>query len=248
MQKQDAPWFESWFDSPYYHILYSNRNHNEAALFINKLIELLQLNKTHILLDLACGKGRHALELSKSGAQTYGVDLSPGSISYAKKFETANLHFDIHDMRDVYKPLYFTHVFNLFTSFGYFDNIDDNYKMLQSIYSMLSDNGIFVIDFFNSTKVIQTLIPNEIKHIQGIEFHIIKTIQSGYIIKYISFTDRQQTFNYQEKVQLFTAEQLQGMLHFCNFEILYTFGSYALDKYDAEQSDRLLYIVRKKQP
>ena len=52
-------WFINWFDSPYYHILYKNRDEKEAEFFIENLVQYLNLKKRSKLLDIACGKGRH---------------------------------------------------------------------------------------------------------------------------------------------------------------------------------------------
>ena len=51
-------WFQSWFDTSYYHILYKNRNDDEAQRFITNLVEYLNIAKDQKILDLACGKGR----------------------------------------------------------------------------------------------------------------------------------------------------------------------------------------------
>ena len=58
-------WFATWFDSPYYHLLYKNRDEKEAQVFIDNLIEKLQLKKGSKLIDIACGKGRHATYFNK---------------------------------------------------------------------------------------------------------------------------------------------------------------------------------------
>ena len=55
MQKKE--WFAEWFDTPYYHILYKNRDNHEARVFIKSLVDLLQLPEASSVLDLACGKG-----------------------------------------------------------------------------------------------------------------------------------------------------------------------------------------------
>ena len=57
-------WFESWFDSKYYHILYQNRDDNEAKYFIDNLLDAFHFKKGARLLDLACGKGRHSIYLN----------------------------------------------------------------------------------------------------------------------------------------------------------------------------------------
>ena len=65
MKKQE--WFESWFDTSYYHTLYSKRDENEAKEFIVNLVEFLKIDPKSKVLDLACGKGRHSLTLNELG-------------------------------------------------------------------------------------------------------------------------------------------------------------------------------------
>jgi 2-polyprenyl-3-methyl-5-hydroxy-6-metoxy-1,4-benzoquinol methylase len=86
-------WFENWFDSEYYHLLYDNRNHEEADLFVSNLLAFLKLPKGAKVMDLACGKGRHSYFLNASGLDVLGVDLSSNSISEAKEMENESLHF-----------------------------------------------------------------------------------------------------------------------------------------------------------
>jgi hypothetical protein len=49
------PWFKDWFNSPYYHQLYFNRDEKEAANFIDKLITIC-IRLQFVMLDVACGK------------------------------------------------------------------------------------------------------------------------------------------------------------------------------------------------
>ena len=63
-------WFENWFDSPYYHILYQNRNDDEAKFFIDNLCAYLKPSLNDTLLDVACGRGRHAIYLNKKGSRS----------------------------------------------------------------------------------------------------------------------------------------------------------------------------------
>ena len=69
-------WFENWFDSKYYHILYKSRDNKEAELFINNLVSYLRLKKDSKIIDVGCGKGRHATYLSFLGFNVTGIDLS----------------------------------------------------------------------------------------------------------------------------------------------------------------------------
>src|ERR1700751_1194972 len=115
-------WFECWFDSPYYHLLYGTRDEKEASFFLDNLLHHIKLKEHARCWDLNCGKGRHSIYLHKKGFDVIGTDLSEKSIDHAKKFESETLHFYKHDMRSLFYSNYFDAVFNLFTSFGYFRN------------------------------------------------------------------------------------------------------------------------------
>ena len=79
-------WYEKWFNTKYYHILYANRDHEEAKLFINNLAAHLKLKKNSKIIDIACGNGRHAVYLNYLGYNVTGIDLSKKNIEIASKY------------------------------------------------------------------------------------------------------------------------------------------------------------------
>ena len=174
----EKEWFEEWFDTRYYLILYQNRNDEEAKLFISNLTEYLELPAGSKVLDLACGKGRHSFTLNRLGYEVLGVDLSENSIQEADKSSNPNLSFAVHDMRERIPNTTFDAVFNLFTSFGYFTEKEDNERVCLSISQMLAPGGKLVIDFMNADKVIRDLIKSETKTLDGILFRINRKYNS----------------------------------------------------------------------
>lgn len=244
ISSNDNAWFSSWFDTKYYHTLYKNRDESEAALFISNLYTFLNLSNEYVL-DLACGKGRHSLTLNKLGLTVLGVDLSPQSITCASQYENSTLNFQVHDMRERLEDKKFDVVFNLFTSFGYFENDADNYSVLRSIYEMLSVNGLVVIDFMNAKRVIDSLVKAEIKTEEGIDFHITRDFDGKFIKKNIDFEDDNTKFSFQECVRGFTFEDFHKMLTETNFKIESVFGDFHLNPFDASTSDRLIIIAKK---
>ncbi len=88
-----SEWFEDWFNTKYYHILYENRNDDEAQSFIQRLLKELSLSKNSRVLDLACGQGRHSRFLNRLGYDVVGTDLSDQSIAHAKVNENERLKF-----------------------------------------------------------------------------------------------------------------------------------------------------------
>ena len=241
MQKDHENWYTSWFDSPYYHILYKDRDYSEAGKFMDILTSFLKLPKNSEILDLACGKGRHAQYLNKIGYQVTGVDLSPESIAYAKQFENPSLHFEQHDMRLPF-PKKFDAVFNLFTSFGYFEDEEDNLRTLKAIKAGLKENGCAVIDFLNSDHAIKNLVPDETKVIEGITFHIEKYLENDHFIKNINFTHGGKEYNFTEKVRALTLRDFLRYFDSAGISLKHCFGDYELNDYGEESSERLILI------
>lgn len=241
MTKENSQWFKSWFDTPFYHILYKDRDHNEAKAFMEKITTYLNVPEDGELLDLACGRGRHSIHLNQLGYHVTGLDLSEESIKYAKQFENERLHFDVHDMSKPYHTK-FDIVFNLFTSFGYFEKEEDNQNTINAIKDNLKPNGIGVIDFLNTEYVIDSLIPEETKIIDDITFNLKRFVENGYIIKDISFTFEGNDFSFQERVKAFTLNDFETMFEKAGLQLLDIFGDYKLGKFYEKQSERLIMI------
>lgn len=175
-----------------------------------------------------------------------GVDLSPNSISSAREHESKGLRFAVHDMRQIIPNIQFSTIFNLFTSFGYFDENSDNIKMLDSVHHMLIKDGLLIIDFMNATKVIDSLVEAETKTVKDIEFNISRRFDGNHIFKSISFESEKGRENHTERVQALRYRDFEYLLTLTNFEILSTFGDFDLNPFEEESSDRLIIIARKK--
>ncbi len=241
MQKDTQYWYASWFDTPYYHILYQDRDDTEAGKFMDTLTSFLKLPLNAEILDLACGKGRHAQYLNKIGYDVTGIDLSPESIHFAKQFEKKGLCFEEHDMSIPY-PKKFDVVLNLFTSFGYFEKEEDNLRTIQSIKSELKPNGFGVIDFLNSEYLKKHIVPSEIKIVDDIAFRIEREIKEGYIIKNISFNHKGKEFVFTERVKALTLLDFQEYFKISELRLQHCFGDYHLNPFDDEFSERLILI------
>ncbi|MNQ46625.1 Glycine/sarcosine/dimethylglycine N-methyltransferase [compost metagenome] len=236
-------WFSSWFDTPYYHILYKERNYREAQIFMDNLTHYLNLPEKAKVLDLACGKGRHSIYLNQLGFNVIGADLSENSIAEASKNSNETLHFQVHDMREVFEDK-FDAIFNLFTSFGYFENDEDNLTTLKAIKASLTEYGFAVIDFMNVTQVIDTLVPEETKTVDGIDFHIKRYVQDGHIFKEIDFEDKGQKFHFTEKVKALTLKDFEALMEEAGIFLLDVFGDYKLKKFHKTESERLIMIFK----
>ncbi len=236
-------WFTSWFNTSYYHILYKHRNNDDAQIFMQNITQLLQLPTTAHIADLPCGKGRHSVYLNSLGYKVTGGDLSENSIEYAKQFENENLHFEVWDMR---KPLEnkYNSVFNLFTSFGYFEADSEDITVLESMKVGLKKDGYLVLDFLNVEKLKTSLVAKEIKTIDGITFNIQREIKDGFILKHISFFADGKQHNYTEQVKYLDLEKFTEYFKTVGLKIKYTFGNYKLKDFDPKTSDRLILVAQ----
>ena len=239
-----SQWYQSWFDSPYYHKLYKHRDFEEAARFIDNLIAYLKPPRDSVMMDLACGKGRHALYLKQKGYKVVGLDLSPSNIAYAKQFEDDDISFHVHDMRDVFQPNHFDYVFNFFTSFGYFDIEEDHLKTLRAIHTDLKPGGQFIIDFLNSTYALKHLNEEDTQQANGIEFHITRKKEQDKIVKSISFEDDGRSYQFEEKVQALALNDFKRYFDKAGFELQDIFGDYGLNPFDEQASPRLILIAK----
>lgn len=201
----------------------------------------LGLKKNDTILDLACGRGRHAKYLYRQGFDVTGVDLSEESIAYAKEYERDRLHFAVHDMLKPY-PKKFDAVFNLFTSFGYFEKESDNLKTIQSIKESLKPDGYGVIDFLNSKIAIENLVPNEVKTIGNITFDIEKFTEANFIFKNIRFRDKGENFLFTERIMALTLKDFAQYIEASGMKLLEVFGDYQLNPFNENISPRLIIL------
>ena len=241
--KHKTEWFQNWFNTTYYHLLYDYRNEEEAEYFMANLLSFLKLTDTDTILDLPCGRGRHSLFLNAQGYRVVGADISENSIAHARHFENRNLRFMIHDMRDPLKERY-NAIFNLFTSFGYFEHEETNAQVLKNFKEGLHENGHVVIDFLNLAKVRAELIPSQEVKKNGVFYNIEKRITDRFIIKDIKVTDGENQYNFQEKVQALDLNKFERYAGEAGLKIVETFGDYSLNDFSENNSDRLILVMK----
>ena len=241
----DVEWYKQWFESPYYDVLYNNRNAEDAHRFIDPLLNYLRPEPGTRILDLACGTGRHSIYLASKGFDVTGLDLSRRSIKAARQYEHKGLGFYVHDFRNYFRINYYNYIFNLFTSFGYFDNEKDNNKVLRAAHQGLAENGTMVIDFMNVVKVRANLPGKKTKMIEGINFHLHKWADDRFIYKDIKFEDREIKHHFTERVQSITLADFKKYFEQTGFKLREVFGSYDLQPFNEQTSDRLILIVDK---
>ena len=244
-------WFESWFGSPYYHILYEQRDDDEAEAFADALLRYLEPAQGSRMLDIACGEGRLSRSLAARGYDVTGIDLSHASISLAQQAEAqrgeaSNLHFFVHDMRMPFYINYFDVAFNFFTSFGYFAKPRDHKMAARAFAAALKPGGFLVVDYLNRETVLAGLVPEEDVERGGIHFSIRRRYDGTHFIKEIRFTDRQgHPQHYTERVAAFGLADFLQLFRKLKLGLVNTFGDYKLQPFEPDKSPRLVMVFKK---
>lgn len=237
-------WYQAWFDSPYYHLLYRDRDQREAQFFIDRLCEQKHFPMAGHILDLACGRGRHARYLRQKGCRVTGLDLAANNIAFAQRFADDKLDFVQGDMREPYGENRYDGLLNLFTSFGYFEHYEDNVRACAQMQRALKPGGWLILDFMNVTRLRQGLVAEEQRQIAGIDFRISRSLEGDRVHKDIYFAVEGESHHYRERVQLLELDDFERLFSQCGFELLSVYGSYALEPFDPVQSERLILKAR----
>jgi CRISPR/Cas system-associated protein Cas5 (RAMP superfamily) len=183
------------------------------------------------------------------GFDVTGIDYSPRSIDignrFVRRYEENRLQFFVHDMREVFAREEFDYVLNLFTSFGYFDKAGENKKAIKAAATALKRNGKMVIDFFNTEKVLEKLVPYEKKTVEGIEFTIEKKVEAGFIVKKISFHHEGKDFRFKEKVKSISQTDFLKYFESAGLKLVDFLGDYHLNAFQEGISERMIFITEK---
>jgi len=245
-QQPTSEWFASWFDSEHYHKLYARRDEAEAAAFLDRLIARLAPPSRAVMLDLACGAGRHSAHLGAKGFDVTGIDLSAASIDRARARLAPNARFLRQDMRESFGSSAYDYVFSLFTSLGYFDDPGENLAVLNNVATALKAGGTLVVDYLNVRHAEQRVVAEETVERDGTIFRISRWSDREAFFKRIAVhAEGKAPVEFQERVAKLTLADFSFVFALSGFEIEQRFGDYELSPFDAERSPRLILVARK---
>jgi len=241
-------WFEEWFDSPLYEKLYSNRDEKDAASLADLIEEVIPVSAYRNVLDLGCGRGRHSITLAQRGYQVTGIDLSNKAIEKAKRIagqkNLNNVKFFVRDMRDPL-PKQFDAIVNLFTTFGYFLEDEENRRVLRNTGKMLNQGGILFLDYLNPHYVEKNLVPSESGMYENLTYNVTRQIKDGMVFKTIQFSDDSldKPVKYRERVKLYDLEWFRDVLTKSGYDIIETYGNYEGSPFLVE-SPRMIIVAK----
>jgi SAM-dependent methyltransferase len=130
-------------------VLFNRERIDLAPQQVDQVIALLRLNAGAVVLDLCCGIGRHALELSRRGYVVTGVDRTRAYLKRARAqaaAEDLKVEFIESDARAFRRAGAFDGAINLFTSFGYFEDPAEDLKVAENLHASLKPGARLVVD------------------------------------------------------------------------------------------------------
>jgi len=240
-----SEWFKEWFNTEEYHQLYQHRDRSEAEKLIANFVRKLKLLPGNRVVDLACGRGRHSSSLHDQGLEVTGLDLSEMNIRYAKEHRHPDIQFLQHDMRKPFPVMRQNAVFNLFTSFGYFETENEHLTTLKNVFNSLEPGGFLIMDYFNVGLLQGKIIPFDTIHAGGTRFQIRRSVKDQKIFKEISFEKDGIKKVYVEQVQAFTRSDFHRLMNQSGFSDFTCFGDYDLNEFEMNVSPRLIILASK---
>jgi SAM-dependent methyltransferase len=243
-----SEWFRDWFNTEEYLNVYQHHNESDAEDHVKLILGNIRLSSGVKILDMACGAGRHAIIFARKNFDVTAVDLSESLLAIAKKNaddENLNINFVHSDIRNFKSDDKFNLVLNLFTSFGYFESDEENFAVLQKAYDLLTDDGFFVLDFFNSYFLQQNLVESSEENLGEVKIHQFRKIKENRVTKKIVITKNGNLSQFEESVRMFTKDELVNAIQNIGFDIYKTFGDFLGNEFEQFTSPRLIMICKK---
>jgi len=248
----DNGWYTQVFNDDFLRTIpkSTTRQTKREAKFI---IDRLGIETGARVLDLACGYGRHTIELAKQGFDMVGLDLSMVMLKKAlADAQTAGqvIKFVHGDMQKLSFKAIFDAIYSVQTSFGYFDD-QKNFKVLQGIYRALKPGGVFLLETVNRDFIVEDL-PLRLWW-KGHECMLLEEIDiehiSGFLKVKRSFVfDDQARAPWEQNIniRLYTPIELRAMLMRAGFSVVELSGDYSLPgAFFGATSPKIIFVAEK---
>ena len=242
------PWYEDWFDRDEYELVYEQRDEGEAEQCIDLLERVVQPGDGASVLDVGCGRGRHARILSRCGYDVTGMDLSERVIQQARERagrEGLDIHFLEGDMRHSACDACYDGVVNLFTAFGYFEEDAEHFRAVQAMASALKPGGWLFQDFLNAPQAIRSLVPED-DRVEG-DTRIVQRrwVEGARLNKEITLQRNGTSQTFHESVRLLTLDDFRALYEEAGLRLVSTYGNYDGSEHTSFSPRLILYARRR---
>jgi SAM-dependent methyltransferase len=230
-------------------VLFARRRWSDAPAEVEKVVSLLGIGPGTHILDLCCGVGRHSLELARRGFHVTGVDRTRMYLDRASKqaeAEALKVEFVQDDMRTFCRPEAFDVVINLFTSFSYFEDPEEDRQVLLNVYRSLKPGGVFLLEMLGKEILARIFRERDWHEENGVLILEERKISQnwGWIeSRWIMLKDNDRT-ELRLSHRLYSAMELISLLTGCGFTHVDGYGDLAGSAYD-HMAKRLVIVAHK---
>jgi SAM-dependent methyltransferase len=247
----DARWYEDFFDRDWLELVALRISEERTQAQVDFLVDALGLAPEARILDLACGHGRHSLELARRGYDVVGLDLSSPSLDVAR--ETAGrtgleVEFGECDMREIPFEREFDAIVNLFTAFGYFESEAEDRRVLEAVARALRPGGAFLLDTIHTPWLFRHFEPlTWEEHADGtvfLEERSLDLLRGRSEARWVALRPDGTRSELRHSVRIYTLAELAGMLAAAELDVERTYGGFDGSELGLE-SRRLIVLSRK---
>ncbi len=243
-------WFDQIFESDDFFSLYGfKEKHKEVE--VKGLIEIMALEDGLNLLDLCCGYGRIAFELKKYvNLEIVGLDRSKKLLNMTKRKAFSNFSQPLFVRGDMLKlpfsPEIFDGIYNIYTSFGYFEEDEKNLQVLSECNKVLKPNGLLLIDLVNKDWVLQNMrerdwvCKGDLFILEETKYDKEKNLWNTKKI----FIDGNEAREYVHLIKAYSFKQLEDLLRKANFQVIDVFGHWDMQEFNKD-SLRMITLAKK---
>jgi len=233
----------------FYHCMFDVDSFELAQQQAPAILSLVH-HDVETILDLGCGPGRHCLALSKMGHSLTGVDSSPYLLAKAKDHASkARLDIDFveDNMLTYANKGEFDLVINMFNSFGYFDNPQDNQAVIERAFANLKSHGTFLIDTVGKETLARNIEPVHLSEYANGDLRIERPLLVDNMQVFSNewiLISGDEVFRRSYQHYVYTPVELSQMCLQAGFGNVRVYGSLFGDDYDLD-SDRLVIVAEK---
>jgi SAM-dependent methyltransferase len=241
--EQDAFWTK-W--AP---VMFHERRWEKAQEEVANITSLLKASPGASVLDLCCGPGRHSLQLARTGFSVTGVDGTRTYLQKARKqaeTEGLKIEFVQDDMRSFCRPGGFDFAINLFTSFGYFEDVNDDRRVAANIYRSLKEKGVFLIDIMGKevlARIFRERDWYELDDTMVLEERKVCANWGWMEGRWLMIKDGKMD-EFRVSHRLYSAAELAALLSDCGFDAIAVYGDLTGAPYD-HTAKRLILVAHK---
>ncbi len=242
----EKDWFEDqWFWEEYRSVLFPQERLDKTSKQVDRFEELLELQKGDKILDQACGIGRHSIELARRGYEVTGLDLSKSYMEEATdRAGGLPVEFLQGDMRTFVREEYYDAVINFWSSFGYFEDDQDNYQVLKNVYASLKKGGKFLLDVMGKEIINRIYTERDWSRLDGGFFLEERFLKNGYLESNWILIKDGKVMEHRFLYKLYTPNELRRLLRRAGFSSIEFHGDLYRSNY-GKNSERLIAVAKK---